>query len=600
METIEKLGKYEIRRTLGRGAMGVVYEGWDPTIQRVVAIKTVPITGADDPETQEAIARFRREAQAAGRLTHPNIVAVFDYGETADIAYIVMEFVNGPSLKELMGKNDRFTLPDVVKIMQDVLAGVEHSHEQGVVHRDIKPANLMLTSTDRARARIKISDFGVARIESSSMTQAGVMMGTPTYMSPEQFMSQTVDARTDIYACGVLLYQLLTGERPFEGGLSAIMHKVLNTEPIPPSQLSVNVPPGLDVVVKRAMAKRPTDRFQSAQDFADAIVAAVKAPSPTATDSSLDEATLVARPSAPPPAADMEATMAMASATMPPSVAAAGPASMPPSTVDETVMVRATQPRGRMPLIAGAVAAVLAIAGGGAYLSLRPSPPTQSFAPAQPPAMQTTPPEAAPSPPSSPAPTIQPPPLLSKPAEPPPAPPVQLSKPSEPTPAPPAQLNQPAAPTREPVEETRAPPPPAVTASPAPAGPDIASITERFAQIVFGQACSLLNGSVSDKGTVTLTGIAGPDVRDDIRDALAGAAIPLLWRTTPAERAFCQPLNLLRPIARPFAASTPRFALTLADDLTALHDGQRIRPRLIMPDFPSYLRVDYITHDGDV
>ena len=224
MDTLEKLGKYEIKRVLGRGAMGVVYEGWDPTIQRVVAIKTVPISDTDDEETREAIARFRREAQAAGRLTHPNIVSVFDYGETNELAYIVMEFVNGPSLKEVMGKNDRFALPDVVKIMQDVLAGLEHSHEQGVVHRDIKPANLMLTSTDRSRARIKISDFGIARIESSSMTQAGVMMGTPTYMSPEQFMGQTVDPRTDIYACGVLLYQMLTGERPFEGGLSAIMH----------------------------------------------------------------------------------------------------------------------------------------------------------------------------------------------------------------------------------------------------------------------------------------------------------------------------------------------------------------------------------------
>ena len=299
METVEKLGKYEIKGTLGRGAMGVVYEGWDPTIQRIVAIKTIPITDADDAETQEGIARFRREAQAAGRLTHPNIVSVFDYGETPDLAYIVMEFVNGPSLKELMGKDDRFALADTVKIMQDVLAGLEHSHEQGVVHRDIKPANLMLTSRERARARIKISDFGIARIESSSMTQAGAMMGTPTYMSPEQFMGQPVDARTDLYACGVLLYQLLTGERPFEGGLTAIMHKVLNTEPIPPSRLSLSVTPAIDAVVLKAMAKRPADRFQTAVEFADALTATANGlPLITAygAEPETDDATLVAGP----------------------------------------------------------------------------------------------------------------------------------------------------------------------------------------------------------------------------------------------------------------------------------------------------------------
>ena len=260
-ETIETLGKYEIKRTLGKGAMGTVYEGWDPIIARRVAIKTVRVPDTqDDPETEEALARFRREAQAAGRLTHPNIVGVFDYGETGDIAYIVMEYVDGPSVKSLVDKQERFAIADTMRIMTDLLNGLQFSHDRGVVHRDIKPANIMLTKDGQA----KIADFGIARIESSSMTQAGTVLGTPAYMSPEQFMGQVVDARTDIYSSGVLLYQLLTGERPFEGGMSAIMHKALNTDPPLPSQITVTCPPAFDGVVRKAMAKRPEDRFQSA------------------------------------------------------------------------------------------------------------------------------------------------------------------------------------------------------------------------------------------------------------------------------------------------------------------------------------------------
>jgi serine/threonine-protein kinase len=200
-ETIETLGKYEVKRTLGKGAMGVVYEGWDPIIARRVAIKTVRVPDTqDDPETEEALARFRREAQAAGRLTHPNIVGVFDYGEVGGIAYIVMEYVDGPSVKSLVDKQERFAIADTMRIMTDLLNGLQFSHARGVVHRDIKPANVMLTMDGQA----KIADFGIARIESSSMTQAGTVLGTPAYMSPEQFMGQVVDSRTDIYSSGVV------------------------------------------------------------------------------------------------------------------------------------------------------------------------------------------------------------------------------------------------------------------------------------------------------------------------------------------------------------------------------------------------------------
>src|ERR1700739_1849241 len=293
-ETVETLGKYEIKRTLGRGAMGTVYEGWDPIIARRVAIKTVKLPdNSDDAETEEALARFRREAQAAGRLIHPNIVGVFDYGETNDLAYIVMEFVDGPPLKNLLDKQERFALPDTIRVMEDLLTGLQFSHDRGVVHRDIKPANVMLTSTGQA----KIADFGIARIESSSMTQAGTLLGTPAYMSPEQFMGLTVDARSDIYSSGVMLYQLLTGERPYEGGLSAIMHKALNTDPPLPSQISITCPPAFDAVVRKAMAKRPEDRFHSATEFLEALQAAASGRSlaaavPDEPDDS--EATMVA------------------------------------------------------------------------------------------------------------------------------------------------------------------------------------------------------------------------------------------------------------------------------------------------------------------
>src|ERR1700691_2908704 len=280
MSAVESLGKYEIRRQLGRGAMGTVYEGFDPIIERTVAIKTVRLPEVADDETADEIARFRREAQAAGRLTHPNIVGVFDYGETADLAYIVMEYVDGPPLKSLLDKNERFPVSRIVQIMGDLLAGLQFSHERGVVHRDIKPANLMLTKSGQA----KIADFGIARIESSSMTQAGTVLGTPAYMSPEQFMGQVVDARSDIYSSGVLLYQLLTGERPFEGGMSAIMHKALNTEPPSPSQLSVTAPPSFDAVVRRAMAKRPEDRFATATAFIEAVRNAVANPVVTVSE----------------------------------------------------------------------------------------------------------------------------------------------------------------------------------------------------------------------------------------------------------------------------------------------------------------------------
>jgi len=227
-----KLGKYDILRELGQGAMGIVYEGRDPVIDRRVAIKTLKREQLERSEADEVIARFKREAQAAGRLNHPNVVAIYEYGEMSGeeadgTAFIAMEFVQGRELKDAFDSDERIALPLVGRIMGQLLDALEHAHRNGVVHRDIKPANIILL----ADGTVKVADFGVARIESSNLTQAGTVMGTPSYMSPEQFMGQTVDGRSDLFSAGVVLYQLLTGEKPFTGALTTIMHKVLKEDP---------------------------------------------------------------------------------------------------------------------------------------------------------------------------------------------------------------------------------------------------------------------------------------------------------------------------------------------------------------------------------
>ena len=263
----ETLGKYELGRVLGSGMGGTVREAWDPDIRRSVAIKTVRRPDAGDAEAADMDARFRREAEAAGRLTHPNVVAIYDFGVASGVPYIVMELIDGESLKTRLDRKAEVPPPEIAGIMRDLLAGLQYSHERGVVHRDIKPANIMLTRDGRA----KIADFGIARIGGSSLTLTGTVMGTPAYMSPEQISGETVDARSDIWSAGVVLYQLLTGERPYEGSPSAIMVKIMKTAPILPTEIRVTAPVAFDWVVRKALAKRPDERFASATAFATAV-----------------------------------------------------------------------------------------------------------------------------------------------------------------------------------------------------------------------------------------------------------------------------------------------------------------------------------------
>ncbi|MET0855694.1 MAG: serine/threonine-protein kinase, partial [Telluria sp.] len=265
---IEQLGKYRIESILGKGAMGVVYKAFDPFIERTVALKTIRKELFSEGQQLELIGRFKNEAQAAGRLNHPNIVTVYDYGEDSESAYIAMEFVDGTALNALMVPDRPTELARITAWMGDLLLALEYAHSRGVVHRDIKPANLLVN----AAAQVKVSDFGIARMESSTLTQTGSMVGTPSYMSPEQFRGAQVDGRSDVFSAGIVLYQLLTGVRPFTGSASVVMHQILTEQPAAPSQLAPALGRAYDHVVARAMAKSPDQRYPSARAFLDALV----------------------------------------------------------------------------------------------------------------------------------------------------------------------------------------------------------------------------------------------------------------------------------------------------------------------------------------
>ncbi len=264
---LEKIGKYEIRLQVGRGAMGVVYEGFDPAIGRRVAIKTLRTEMFEPHQLPEVLARFKREAQSAGRLSHPHIVTIHEYGEHDGAAYIVMEYISGKELGHELERGVRYSLEDVVRLMTQLLGALAHAHENGVVHRDLKPANMFVLKD----GSLKVVDFGIAHIEASDLTGTGAMLGTPAYMSPEQIMTLPVDHRSDLFSAGVILYQLLTGDKPFTGSIPTIMQKVLRQDPIEPSALNPTISKAWDAVISRAMAKKPEARYQTALQFAEAI-----------------------------------------------------------------------------------------------------------------------------------------------------------------------------------------------------------------------------------------------------------------------------------------------------------------------------------------
>ena len=266
----DKLGRYDLIRVLGKGAMGVVYEGRDPSLDRRVAIKTIKVENLSEQAAADYEARFRVEARAAARLQHPNIVSLYDAGRDGDIAFLVMEFIQGDDLKHHLDQGVRYSLAQTVAVMGDLLSALDYAHRQGVIHRDIKPANLLIEADGRA----KLTDFGVARMQDSgdaTRTQ-GTMVGTLKYMSPEQVQGRPVDARADLFAAGIVLYQLLTGKRPFDADSDfAVIQQVVSHSPAVPSALNPQLPPAVDAVVATALAKSRDLRFASAQDFAAAL-----------------------------------------------------------------------------------------------------------------------------------------------------------------------------------------------------------------------------------------------------------------------------------------------------------------------------------------
>lgn len=257
------LGKYEIISKLGQGTMGMVYKGFDPSIERYVALKTISphILNMDNPSIASSTERFKQEAKIAGHLNHPNIVSVYDFGEDEKTIFIVMEFVEGQDLKAILQKQQgALDLSISIRIMSQLLDALQHAHDKGIVHRDIKPGNIIVTQSED----IKVTDFGIAKIDSSELTQMGTLLGTPSYMSPEMINGKHVDSRSDIFSASVVFYQCLTGCKPFEGTHLQAMNKIENQAHVPPSKIVSGLSFELDRIMDKALAKNPDHRYSTA------------------------------------------------------------------------------------------------------------------------------------------------------------------------------------------------------------------------------------------------------------------------------------------------------------------------------------------------
>jgi len=266
-DTKPTLGRYEVVGELGRGAMGVVYKGEDPKIRRAVAIKTIRLSEFEDDVVEEVKERFFREAESAGLLTHPNIVTIYDCGEEQDLAYIAMEYLEGEDLEPHTRKSHLLSLRETLSHVADVAQALDYAHAKGVVHRDIKPANIMRL---RETGDIKVTDFGIARITASSKTKTGLIMGTPSYMSPEQVSAKKVDGRSDIFSLGIVLFELLTGEKPFKADdMATLMYQIAKEPHVSPRTINPKIPPVVEKILNRALEKNVDKRYQKAAQMVD-------------------------------------------------------------------------------------------------------------------------------------------------------------------------------------------------------------------------------------------------------------------------------------------------------------------------------------------
>ncbi|HYN16072.1 MAG TPA: serine/threonine-protein kinase [Terriglobales bacterium] len=410
--TLQTIGRYNIAAELGKGAMGVVYKATDPNIGRTVAIKTTRLD-THGLETADLLRRFRNEARSAGTLNHPNIVTIYDAGEQDGVFYIAMEYIEGETLHALLSQHRSLPVEKVIDIVRQVCAGLDYAHAHGVIHRDIKPANIMLA----ANGVVKVMDFGIAKA-GGTMTATGQVLGTPNYMSPEQVKGKSIDGRSDLFSVGVLLYEMLTGEKPFDGqNVTTIIYKIVSENPIPPRELDVTIHPGLSVVVTKALAKAPDERYQTGAalvaDLANYKSFGSEAGA-TQLISPVGDRTLVT-----PPPAQLKPPVPAPLATAP--VAAKAPAPPTPVAAPPRTPVPAKPPAGKAPtkgmntrVLAGIVVLLL-IAGIAAWrVHRRHQQVAQEAAATQaPPAAQ----EPAAQPPTSPPPETATAPATTQPAE---------------------------------------------------------------------------------------------------------------------------------------------------------------------------------------
>ncbi len=335
---VQQVGRYQIVAELGRGAMGIVYKALDPAIGRTIAIKSIRLQDLTD-ETERARLRERlfREAQSAGILSHPNIVTIYDIAEQDGMAYIFMEFVNGPPFEKMLKVDKTPDKETLLSVFRQTAAALDYAHKKGIVHRDIKPANIMIHEDGVA----KITDFGVAKIMSQQMTLAGTMMGTPSYMSPEQVQSGTITGRADQFALAVIAYETLTGEKPFAAEyLPTLLYKIVREEPLPAQRLNNTLSPQVDKILRQALAKIPEDRFETCTEFINALALACSAnpawiPLPRGTSPNMPTAGS---------AAEMAETVADASATAPPAAANADATRILPSAPPPPIRIPEIEP----------------------------------------------------------------------------------------------------------------------------------------------------------------------------------------------------------------------------------------------------------------
>jgi TonB family protein len=367
----EKFGRYEVQAELGDGAMGRVYRAWDPSVSRIVAVKTVKHEYLTSDTTAEYMRRFRREAQAAGSLSHPSIVRVYDVGED----YLVMEFVDGRTLQQVLRDEGRFEPAEALRLLGPIADAVDHAHRAGIIHRDIKPANIMVQRDGQP----KLMDFGVAHhLEASVMTTAGQILGSPSYMSPEQIAGQEVTGRSDVYSLAVVAYEMLTGLPPFQGTITQVIYRVMNDAPPPPRLRNAGLPPRYDDVFAQALEKDPAKRFATAGAFVSALDVRELELQLT------PEAEHPARSTGARPAADADAQETILSS--PPGKLTA----LPPA---------GAKSRGRNPLlIGGALVAVVAVAAGAWWVASRPAANPAPTATVQPSAAASDAPSPSPTP----------------------------------------------------------------------------------------------------------------------------------------------------------------------------------------------------------